>query len=142
MVTESGTGDRGPGVGQIVPRREPVSSTAAYAGERSSGAQPTIDEPARDRIARRKEPAARRWGLEAREVGLAEARHLFAAEPRGVLELLAIDLDLGRGGTGVEAEHDRARKRPRLRSLIHGLAHDHSRLLAHLARHRFLEALP
>src|SRR5208282_135719 len=62
-------------------------------------------------------------------------------EPARVLELVAIDVELGRDGLGMEAEHDRGRKRPRLGGVVAHVRNADAGLLEHLARDRVLQAL-
>src|ERR1700722_16790005 len=70
--------------------------------------QPILDQPPGDRILARP----------------AEIRPIFVIEqpapavPAGILQFRAVDSDVAGAGRGVEAQHDRGRKRPGLRRMI------------------------
>src|SRR5580704_5857564 len=90
------------------------------------------DEMMRDGDRRRRGQAA----------GMAAGQHrcqLLAVEPARVLDLAAIDDDLVRRRLRMAADHQRRRKRPRLRHGIFDLAAGDAGFLQHFATHRFLD---
>src|SRR5690349_2323585 len=105
-----------------------------YRGRASApgAGEPILDQPPGDRI------AARQPDTVVVLVGAQPA----ALEPARVLELAGIDRDRGRGGLGVEAEHDIGRERPGLRRMVMHRADFDRGFLAYLARDRVFETFP
>src|SRR5436190_21027394 len=113
------------------------------AGARASGLEsaelnlflhPGADDVIGDRHGRRR----------AQAVGMApqqHARDLLAVEPAAVVELGAVDHDLGRERLGVAADHQRGRERPGLRPEIGDAPADDAGLLAGFPPHRILDRL-
>ena len=66
-------------------------------------------------------------------------RQFVALEPAGILQFLAIDHDGIGQRLGVAADHDRRRKRPRLRREIFHAADSDADFFQHFAAHRFLD---
>src|SRR5690606_5005235 len=64
-----------------------------------------------------------------------------AGEPAGLVDLVAVDLDRGRGGAGDEAEHEAGREGPGLAGEVLDLADVDADLLVDLAAHRLLDGL-
>ena len=93
-------------------------------------AEPAFDQPARDRIAPR----------QAERLILRAVEELLPPEPARILELGSIDIDVGRLGFRVEADHDRGRERPWLGGVVAHILHANSSLLENLARDGLLEA--
>ena len=73
--------------------------------------------------------------------GLEGGAQLVAGEPAGLVDLVAVDVDLGGGGAGHEAEHEAGRERPGLAGDVLDLADGDAGLLVHLAAHRLLDGL-
>src|SRR6185295_9165652 len=87
--------------------------------------EPAVDEPGRDR------PRGRQGGMAGGNVS--------AREPTGVLQLAITQRDGLGARHGVEAQHQRRRKRPRLRGVVRDIADLYTGLLVDLAHYRFLE---
>src|SRR3954469_16986889 len=95
--------------------------------------EPGVYQPPRDRDRGRYEQRLGR--------AVAGGGDLLAREPAHVLELVVADGRLAARVVGEEAEHERARERPRLRARVAHAAHRDAGLLEHLARHGLLERL-
>src|SRR2546421_7094399 len=95
----------------------PVHTTCLRASAEDTIAllDPGADDVMRDRNRRRNADALRMLADE-------HQRGLVAAEPARVLQLLAVDLDVGVGRARVTADHQRHWKRPLLRAEIFHLA--------------------
>src|SRR2546421_8904003 len=68
-------------------------------------------------------------------------RQLVAGEPAGLRQLAAVDDDLAAGVLGGEADHQRVGEGPGLAAEVAHVVDLDARLLADLARHRFLQRL-
>src|SRR5918999_97033 len=104
--------------------------------------EPALDQPPRDREARRKEKRlAGDRGAPTLDVGGCGSDDLFAAEPAQVLDVVLERARLAGAVGRLEAEHQRRRERPRLRRDVARRADLDAALLGDLARDRLLEAL-
>src|SRR3954463_8506221 len=96
----------------------PVHSTCICLGEDIVRLDPGPNDVMRDRDGRRDRDLLRMLAAE-------HLHDLLAREPARVLELLAIDRDVGRGRLRMATDHQRHRKWPRLRSeILHPPADD------------------
>ena len=95
--------------------------------------QPAVDQKPRDRDARRKQ----QLGVRPLDSGL----DLLAREPPDRVELAVVGPRLAAVGVRLEAEHQRAGERPRLRADELRIARDDPRLLGDLAHDRLLGRL-
>src|SRR4029079_15578273 len=112
----------------------PVHNTCFCSGKDIIRPGPGADNVMRDRD----------WGRNLYVLRMLAAEHLndlIAREPACVLELLAVDRDLGRCRLRVAPDHQRHRERPRLRGEILHAPADDARLLQRLAPRCFLDAL-
>src|ERR1700733_2556942 len=93
------------------------------------------DDMMRDRNGRRRGQSA----------GMTQRQHLgklFALEPARILDFAPINHDLVCFRFGMAADHQRHRKRPRLRGEVVHAAGGDANFLEHFAPHRFLDGLP
>src|ERR1041384_1397988 len=112
----------------------PVHSTCFCSAEDIVRLDPGADDVVRDRDRRRYRDLLRMLAAE-------HLHHLVTREPARVLELLAIDRDLGRGRLRVAADHQRHRERPGLRREVLHAPADDAGFLQRLAPRRFFDAL-